>query len=110
MSKMIKQFPFYITYVDVAEYCFWMVDTYGEDSQLVKLIDSGKFMEQCDNPQKYKKNADEILMGIRQCLFDNGFEPEIRACDKAFATERRMKRGNDNPYIPVGERWEKEIL
>lgn len=110
MSKMTKQFPFYITYADVTEYCFWMVDTYGEDSQLVKLIDSGKFMEQCDNPQKYMKNADEILMGIRQCLFGNGFEPEIRACDKAFATERRMKRGNDNPYIPVGERWEKEII
>ncbi len=105
MSKNVRHFPFYITYRDISEYCFWLVDNYGDQAAFVDVIDKHKFMEQCDNPQIYKKNADALLLELRQCLIDNGFEREVNACDKAFANERREKRGASNPYVPLTERW-----
>lgn len=105
MSKKIEGFPFYINYLDVDEYCFWLLDAYGEDSEIVKIIDANDFMDKSDNPQKYRINADELLLEIRQFLIDNGFEKEIAVCDKAFAEERK-NRGKKNPYIPMHKRWE----
>lgn len=101
MSKKISQFPFYINYMDVDSYCFWFLDTYGEDSEIVKVIDT-KFIRELSNPTK---NADVLLLEIRQCLVDNGFEAEVAACDEAFAQERK-NRGAKNPYIPMHKRWE----
>lgn len=103
MSTKVKQFPFFINYMDIDSYCFLLVDTYGEDSDFVDVIDASGLLEQCDNPQKYKKNADELLLEIRQCLVDHGFHAEVEACDKAFASERE-KRGKKNPYIPMNKR------
>lgn len=105
MSKKIEHFPFYINYMDIDLYCFWLIDTYGEDAPFIKVIDENNFMDQCDNPQKYKKNADVLLLEIRQCLVDSGFEKEVAACDKAFVEERK-NRGKENPYIPMHKRWE----
>lgn len=105
MSKKLKQFSFYINYADIDLYCFWLIDTFGEDAKFIQLIDDNNFMEQCDNPKKYKKNADELLLEIRQCLVDNGFEKEIAACDEAFAKER-ANRGRENPYIAMHKRLE----
>ena len=107
MSKNVAQFPFYINYMDVDLYCFWLMDYCGEDSALAQLIDGKNFMDQCDNPQKYKKNADELLLEIRQCLVDSGFEKEVEACDKTFMEERR-ERGVKSPYIPMHKRWEQD--
>lgn len=110
MSKKIEQFPFYITYMDVDTYCFWLVDTYGEDADFIDVIDENNFMGQCDNPKKYRKNADELLLEIRQCLVDNGFEQEVTACDNAFIEKNGKKRGKKNPYISLSERWKNEKL
>ena len=106
MSEKLKHFPFYITYADVDDYCFWVIDVYGYDegSGFVRLIDK-KFIDKMTNPGKYKLNADELLLEIRQCLVDSGFEKEVTACDKAFA-EKRAGRGSKNPYIPMHKRWE----
>lgn len=108
MSKNVEQFPFYITYMDINTYCFWLVDTYGEDATFIDLIDENKFMEQCDNPQKYRKNADVLLLEIRQCLVDNGYAAEVNACDKVFAETTGKGRGKKSPYIPLAERWKNE--
>ena len=110
MTKTVKQFPFYVTYWDISEYCFWLVDTYGEQAPFVEIIDNHKFMEQCGNPQKYKKDADVLLREIRQCLVDNGFDAEIAACDKAFANNERKKRGIKPTYIPLTERWKHDKM
>ncbi len=108
MSKKLEHFPFYVNYADVDLYCFWLIDNYGEDAGFIKIIDDNEFIEQNNNPQKYKKNADTILLELRQCLVDNGFEKEVEACDKAFADESRLKRGMKNPYVPMHKRWEKD--
>ena len=50
-------------------------------------------------------NADDILLFIRQCLVDHGFEKEVETCDKAFV-EKRKGREKKNPYIPMHRRWE----
>ncbi len=99
MSKRIEQFPFYIHYGDIDTYCFWLADTYKlrEDSALIKAIDDSGLLEQSDNPQIYRKNADTILMELRQYLINHGFEKEVIACDKAFAEERN-DRGMENRY------------
>lgn len=107
MSKKVERFPFYVTYMDVNTYCFWLVDTYGENAAFIDVIDKNGFMAQCDDPQKYRKNADALLLEIRQCLVDNGFGTEVNACDKAFA-EKMKSRGKKNPYVPLEERWEKD--
>ena len=104
MSKKVSQFQFYITYADVDDYCFWLLDTYGENAKCIAFIDDN-FEDQCVNPEKYRKNADELLLEIRQCLADSGFEEEVAACDQAFAAER-TDRGIVNPYIPMHKRWE----
>ncbi len=106
MSKKVSQFPFYINYADVDDYCFWIIDVYGytEGSRFVKLIDK-QFIDKMTNPEKYRINADELLLEIRQCLMDSGFEKEVTACDKAFA-EKRADRGSKNLYIPMHKRWE----
>ncbi len=104
MSKL-EHFPFYINYMDVDLYCFWLIDTFGDDSAFIQLLDDNNFSDKCDNPEKYKINADELLLEIRQCLVDSGFEKEVTACDKAFA-EKRAGRGSKNPYIPMHKRWE----
>ena len=106
MSKSVKPFDFYVNYMDVDLYCFWLIDTYGEDAGFIKIIDDSGLIEQSDNPQIFKKNADLILLEIRQLLVDNGFEEEIAACDKAFSEERKG-RGSKNPYIPPSKRDEK---
>ena len=108
MIKKVEQFPFYITYMDIDEYCFWLMNTYGENAAFVDVIDRNGFMDQCDNPQIYKKNADVLLLEMRQCLIDNGFEAEVNACDKAFSDESRIKRGKVNPYIPLNKRWKND--
>ena len=104
MSKKVSQFPFYINYADVDDYCFWLLDTYGENAKCIAFIDDN-FEDKCVNPEKYKINADELLLEIRQCLMDSGFEKEGTARDKAFA-EKRADRGGKNPYIPMRKRWE----
>lgn len=109
MSKKVEKFPFYITYMDIDTYCHLLADNYAGNVALVDVIDSNKFMEQCDNPQKYKKNADELLLEIRQCLVDNGFETEVSTCDKVFTDENR-KRGKVNPYVPLNDRWKNEKI
>ena len=103
MSKKVEEFPFYITYADVSAYCSLLADKYAKNVALVDVIDSNKFVEQCDNPQKYKKNADGLLLAIRQCLVDNGFETEVSTCDKVFADGNR-NRSKVNPYVPLNER------
>ena len=90
MSKKVEQFAFYISYMDINTYCFWLIDTYGEDAAFVDVIDKNDFMDKCDNPQKYKINADKLLLEIRQCLVDNGFEEEVNACDKAFVKKWKV--------------------
>lgn len=109
MSKKVEEFPFYITYEDVSAYCSLLADKYAKNVALVDVIDSNKFVEQCDNPQKYKKNADELLLAIRQCLVDNGFETEVSTCDKVFADGNR-NRSKVNPYVPLNERWKNEKI
>ena len=103
MSKKLEHFPFYINYMDIDLYCFWLMDTYGENADFVKLIDRHYDGDTKWDNQDY--NADDVLLLIRQCLVDNGFEEEVAACDKAFATER-ADREMVNPYIPMHKRWE----
>lgn len=106
MSKKVEQFPFYINYADVDLYCFRMMDAYGyneEDSKFIKLVDS-----HWDGNSKWDNkncNADELLLLLRQCLVDSGFEKEVEEMDKTFAGERKG-RGAKNPYIPMHKRWE----
>ncbi len=103
MNK-IKNFPFYINYYDVDQYCFLLIDLFGENAECVKLIDDN-YTHRIDNP---KCNADVLLLEIRQFLADNGFKTEVEACDKQFSNEERMKRGMKNPYIAMHERWKKD--
>lgn len=107
MGKNLKHFPFYITYADVDLYCFWLIDTFGEEAKFIQLIDDNNFMEQCDNPKRYKKNADVLLLEIRQCLVNNGFEKEVAAGDEAFC-KRNESRGKTNPYVPMHKRLEQD--
>lgn len=103
MNKKIYPFPFFVTYADIDTYCFWLVDAYGEHSRIVDVIDKNNFTDKCDNPQKYKKNADEILLELRQTLLDAGFEKEVNACDLAF-TEKFQSRAKSMRYIPMSKR------
>lgn len=106
MSKKASQFPFYINPFDVDDDCFWIIDVYGfaEGNRFVKLIDK-QFIDRINHPEKYKLNADELLLEIRQCLVDNGFEEEVAACDKASAMGK-SDRGTVNLCIPTHKRWE----
>lgn len=97
----LEHFPFYVNYADVDDYCFWLLDTYGDTAKCIALIDD-HFTYRIDNPDV---NADVLLLEIRQCLVDNGFKEEVAACDQAFAAER-AERGIVNPYIPMHKRWE----
>ena len=102
MSKKVEQFPFYINYLDVDDYCFWLMDAYGEDAEFINLID-----QHYDGDVKWDKqayDANVLLLLLRQCLVDNGFEAEVSACDRVFAEERK-NRGKKNPYIPMHKRW-----
>ena len=103
MSKEVKQFPFYINYMDVDSYLFWLMDEYGEDAAWIDLIDQHHDDDSKWDNQDY--NADDLLLIIRQFLVDNGFEEEVDECDRAFAEERKG-RGKKNPYIPMHKRWE----
>lgn len=107
MSKKVEQFPFYILYADITDYYFWLIDEYGEEAAFIDVIDS--FVDQVDNPHKYKKNADELLLELRQCLVDHGFEAEVSAGDKAFS-ERYKHRGKTWTRVSLEERWSKEKL
>ncbi len=101
MAENVTQFPFYINFGDVDDYCFWLLEQYGENAECVNLIDE-RYEQELTNPTK---NADDLLLEIRQCLVDNGFAREIEACDKSFSEERK-KREKKNPYIPMHKRWE----
>lgn len=107
MSKKVEQFPFFIVYADIDTYCFWLIDEYGEGSAFIDVMDI--FTDQIDNPHKYKKNADELLLEIRQSLVDHGFEAEVSAGDKAFS-ERYKHRGKTWTHLSLEERWSKEKL
>ncbi len=86
-----KKFPFYTLYADVDDYCFWLLDKYGEKSKIVALIDNN-FTDAIDHP---KMDADDLLLKIRQFLVDNGFKQEVENCDREFVTEERLSRGKD---------------
>ncbi len=105
MNK-IKNFPFYITYWDVGCYMFKLAETYGEKSNIVKIIDDN-FFDQYTNPVKYKINADELMFNMRKCIADSGFEKEIKETDKWFI-EKNKGRNKINHYIPMSKRWEKD--
>lgn len=103
--KKPEQFPFYINYMDIDLYLFWLMDNYGTDAAFVPLLDA-EFGSRIHKPDK---NADELLLEIRQFLCDKGFENEVLSCDKAFSeNEERKERGKVNPYIPMSKRTESE--
>ena len=103
----VKPFPFFINYMDIDQYLFWMVDKYGENAEWISKFDQTDFQQRIDNPVKYKINADELLLSIRQFLVDSGYEKEVKACDKEFS-DKRKNRGKENPYVPISERWKNE--
>lgn len=107
MSKKVEHFPFYILYADIDTYCFWLIDEYGEGSAFIDVMDI--FTDRIDNPHKYKQNAAELLLEIRQSLVDHGFEAEVSAGDKAFS-ERYKHRGKTWTHLSLDERWSKEKL
>ncbi|MED9822906.1 MAG: hypothetical protein U0J65_12875 [Christensenellales bacterium] len=109
MSKKVEQFPFFIVYADITGYCSLLIDKYGEEAAFIDVIDRNDFMDQCNNPHKYKKNAAELLLELRQCLVDHGFEAEVSAGDKAFS-ERYKHRGKTWTHLSLEERWSKEKL
>lgn len=97
----MKQFEFPIYGYECDDYCYSIVDKYGENSEIARLLD--KNYDQLTS--KSIKYVDQ-LNAVREFLCDNGFRKEVEEQDKIFL-EKAKKLQRKQP-TPLTERWRKD--
>lgn len=86
----MKEFTFQIVGFERDEYCYGLVDRYGEESEIVKMLD--------ENYEKLIATSHvyvEQLNAIRKFLYESGFEEEAKRQDEIFLEQvkkRKIKR------------------
>lgn len=94
----MNKFDFPVYGIEYAEYCFLIVDTYGENASITKLLDSN--LERLEEP--FTAYCDK-LNAVREFLVQNGFASEIELQDKIFL--QKVEHRPRKAATPMLERW-----
>lgn len=99
----MKHFEFQIYGTELDDYCFSLVEKYGEESKIVQLLDKNY-----DRLIKESSVFVDQLNAIREFLYDNGFEKEISEQDAVFLEE--VSKRPRKKRIPLSERWKHDKM
>lgn len=94
----MKPFEFPVYGYECDEYCYSIVDKYGENSSIVQLLDKNY-----ERLVRKSKEYVEQLNAIRKFLWDSGFNKEIEEQDKIFLD--KVKKRPRKQATPLFERW-----
>lgn len=94
----MTDFEYVLLGYEVDEYCYLLLDKYGEESDVVKVLDSNY-----EDLMKSSHVFTEKLNAIRHLLFDRGFKTELEYADKIFAAEIEEKLKQKSRY--TGLTW-----
>lgn len=97
----MKQFEFPIYGYEFDDYCYSIVNKYGENSEIVQLLNRN--YEQLIGQSV---NYVEQLNTVRKFLWNNGFRKEIEEQDKMFF--EKVKNLPRKQPTPLTERWKKD--
>lgn len=96
----VFRFPIYGT--ELNDYCFSLVDEYGENSPIIKLLD-----ENYNNLIEGNAAFVDQLNAIRKFLCKNGFSEEVAKQDNIFLDE--VSKRPRKKQTPLAERWKYDM-